>query len=291
MISIVVSSYNKLFYDNLCTNINSTIGVDYELIKVDNPGLMSISQAYNVGIKRSKFDIIIFCHEDVTFITNDWGKNIIDKFRNDSELGLIGLVGSTIKSFYPSGWFMGEFDYVKWNFVQGNYREPSFVKSFHNNIKQDEEVVCIDGFFMATLRKIIKDLKFDQDLLNDYHGYDLDISLAIGRNFKIIVTNDIIAEHMSLGNITDKWLDGIENLHFKWKHHLPLYSSEVEKKDSYDIEYVALKNFFSEHYKLKRATNKIMYKFINRELLKRLGFLNTLKFFSFQLYNLTIKKF
>lgn len=42
MVSIIISSYQEKFYSALEINIAKTIGIPYEIIKIDNLNLMGI---------------------------------------------------------------------------------------------------------------------------------------------------------------------------------------------------------------------------------------------------------
>ena len=47
-------------------NIANTIGTEYELVHIDNSDpKYSIYEAYNEGVKLSKYDNLCFLHEDV----------------------------------------------------------------------------------------------------------------------------------------------------------------------------------------------------------------------------------
>lgn len=62
MLSIIISSYQPQFYSALEKNIAETIGIPYEIIKIDNPNLMGICEAYNKGASLSKYDYLLFVH-------------------------------------------------------------------------------------------------------------------------------------------------------------------------------------------------------------------------------------
>ena len=76
MISIVVSSYQEPLYQSFVNSVEKTIGVPYEIIKVENPGIMGICKAYNLGVSKAKYDIVCFSHEDVLCYSENWGKRL-----------------------------------------------------------------------------------------------------------------------------------------------------------------------------------------------------------------------
>ena len=89
-------------------NITDTIGVPWEAIIIDNTiSPKGITQVYNKAAAQAKFDILCFVHEDVLFTTQNWGETLINTFKADNRVGLIGVAGSKYKSKLPSGWFSG----------------------------------------------------------------------------------------------------------------------------------------------------------------------------------------
>jgi hypothetical protein len=64
---------------------------------------------------------------------------------------------------------------------------------------------------------------FDQTLTG-FHGYDLDISLAVQeKGYKVALISEIVVEHFSLGNLHVGWLNTILHVHRKYKHVLPIH--------------------------------------------------------------------
>ncbi len=65
---------------------------------------MNICEAYNRGAAKAKYDILCFVHDDVEFITPDWGKNILQHFADDPDTGVLGVGGSICKCRMASAW-------------------------------------------------------------------------------------------------------------------------------------------------------------------------------------------
>src|SRR6478672_9571285 len=105
MISIVISSASTQLLKAVKDNIKQTIGVDHEILAYDNStGERGICEVYNQGIHDAKFGLLCFMHEDVELNTSNWGHHVIDAFRENERLGLLGIAGSSFKSYSPSGW-------------------------------------------------------------------------------------------------------------------------------------------------------------------------------------------
>lgn len=106
MISIIICSRTSVISDNLLDNILLTIGADHELIVIDNSeNKYSIFEAYNIGINKSKGEIVCFIHDDINFLTLNWGGILIEIFNENKKVGLIGVAGAKSKTKMPSAWW------------------------------------------------------------------------------------------------------------------------------------------------------------------------------------------
>lgn len=105
MISIIICSKLGSPDEKLINNIQYTIGVEYELIVIDNSkNEHTIFSAYNIGIRKAKYPILCFMHEDVIFHSLNWGNEVINSF-NDPSVGLLGVIGSCYLSKQSMGWW------------------------------------------------------------------------------------------------------------------------------------------------------------------------------------------
>ena len=95
MISTIVCSRQNPSWTIHERNIARTAGISYEYLRIDNrDGRLGICAAYNLGVAKSKGDILVFVHEDVFFMECGWGKVLENKFAADPALGLLGVAGT-----------------------------------------------------------------------------------------------------------------------------------------------------------------------------------------------------
>jgi len=210
MISIIVSSYNDEYYNVFLKSIDETIGVPYEVIRIENHNKYSLSKAYNMGAVNSKFDFLCFVHEDVIFLTQDWGKRILEMFKKNDNLGIIGLAGSKIKSSLPTGWGTGIDTYDRINLVQVDKDGDSFHCS-RSGIKNYEDIKVLDGVFLFTKWSIWNEFKYDESI-EGFHIYDIDFSLRVTQKYQGIVFYDLLLAHFSNGSYNSDWIK--KNLEF-----------------------------------------------------------------------------
>jgi hypothetical protein len=232
MISIIICSRTQKISDNLSENIKKTIGCEYELIVIDNSqNQYSIFEAYNLGIERSTNEYLCFIHDDILFLTIGWGGIINSIFRENNQIGLIGVAGAKIKTKFPSAWWDCQKDQEVICIIQHytDKEKERMMSGFDNDALV--EVVAIDGVFMAMRKK--ENILFDTSM-KGFHNYDLNISFEYKkRGFKIYVINQIILEHFSIGNINRDWVKSAYKLHKNYKDSLPLkiQHDAIRKRD------------------------------------------------------------
>ncbi|MBT2621802.1 glycosyltransferase [Chryseobacterium sp. ISL-6] len=253
MISIIISSYLPHYFSALENNIAETIGVPYEIIKIDNPGLMGICKAYNMGAEKAKYDYFLFIHEDILFHTDKWGEKLITHL-NRPGTGVIGLAGSSYVPVAPSSWTVSE----KHNFInilQGNKEnaESYLINKVSGNTNP---VYAVDGVFLGIKKENFFDFKFDEDI-NGFHGYDLDFTLRVSKRLQNYVIDNILIQHFSGGNLDKKWLDS--NIKIKEK-----IGSDFQKTIDNTTEKKIFSGFlhkYFEYYPINRKTLLFTLKF------------------------------
>lgn len=238
MISIIVCSKNFNLYNKVHKSIKETIGaIVYEIIRIDNTvDNLPITKAYNIGIQKSKFEYLLFVHEDVLFHTVNWGQVLIDMFDSNSQFGLIGIAGAKYKSKSPSAFWHTKKELLNFNLIQHYSHKPisHFKLGFENTI---EKVVAIDGVLMA-FRKSTK-VQFNEEI-SGFHCYDLGISIdVLEKGYQIVVTDQILIEHFSSGNTGLDFIKGVIKFHDLYKNKLP---KSIDNKNK-NLENLALKIF------------------------------------------------
>ncbi len=242
MISIIICSINEHLRNNIIKNIAATIGVEHELLIVNNSINKGICKVYNDTLVVTKYNLVCFVHEDVIFHTNNWGIQL-EFLLSKKDTGLVGVSGTTYKSNYPAPWTCCEKSFYRNNTLQHFHGSKKVVASNYFPIGMEFcEVAVLDGVFLAGRKEIFTMFKFDDSLLNGFHGYDIDISLAVGNEFKLLVTNNILIEHLSEGKFNKKWLDDSIVLHEKWIKSLPKFIGIGNENKSYS-DYLSCSSF------------------------------------------------
>ena len=273
MLSIIISSYQPHYYQALEKNIAETIGIPYEVIKVDNPGKIGICEAYNHGAQKAQYDYLLFLHEDVLFETQNWGL-ILTQLLSKKSIGCVGLAGGDYVSSYPLPWWQNK----ERRFFHLNQISTNEEKKI-NRLTEHKNVIFLDGVFIACRRNIFLETRFS-DYLQGFHGYDMDFSWRASQTHQNIVSHEITLTHFSAGHPNIEWF---KSLILIWEQSKIAPKSTTTAQLDFDI-----KNFriLCRNFKIS-PTKQIyylwkFYKFRYRNLMKifsvmfRIAFLDRL---------------
>lgn len=276
MISIIICSVNESNYKKLKLNIVRTIGeVKYEIIKIENQKKKwNITKAYNYGYKKAIYDNLLFIHEDVKFVNNNWGTIFIQELNKDN-IGLLGVAGATYKSCFPSAFWHLPKEKLIVNIIQHYNNKPK------KHIKQGDfncnEIKVIDGVFIGLKKS--STIKFNESI-KGFHCYDLGISIDIlNKGSKIKVTDKILIEHFSIGTTDKTFIKNYILFHEQYKQLIKNNILTQKALDNYAFDKflkICLENrFFSFNLLLKSILQSFLTP-LNKKFLK-MGLVKILK--------------
>ena len=282
MISVLICSIHPDLLSNVQENIRKTIGVPFEILVWDNRiNGKGICKIYNDLAQKAKFPYLCFLHEDVLLKTQDWGTEIFNIFFNDESIGLIGIAGSKYKSAYFSGWYTSVKELDCANYIHQYEKGTEHVYLSPKDIKINEEVVCIDGVFMCCKKEVWQRNKFDEEFLKGFHFYDIDFSLRIAREYKVVVTYHVELVHITTGgDYGNNWVETAISYHEKMKALLP-YSKITFDKKSIDKRIIIVTMDHLKNYKIS-FSNKIKWVFLQKVFLQPGFYYAIIKFFLYE---------
>jgi len=227
MLTIIVVSNRSENLRRLQDNLEATICVPFQFLTTQafEKGLAS---SYNQLASESTGEFLCFVHDDVLFHSQNWGENLMTLLE-DNSIGMIGIMGGRYKSLFGTSWRGGEISSYRMQVKDGVEGGKLLVSNPSN--KKCDEVVCLDGAFLACTKKHWQQFPFDEDRFNGFHFYDLDISLQMhSAGLKNVVTYDILLEHFSQGKPSTVYLTEFLKFQQKWMANLPLCVDDVSKK-------------------------------------------------------------
>lgn len=182
-----------------------------------------LTKPYNELLDKSDTDIVVFCHDDLVFKTNNWGNKLLKHFKKNSELGIIGIAGT--KHLTKSGrWWDSKKDMR--GIVEHEKDGKSWVSKYSDDIgNKIDDVVLVDGLFFAIDKTKIKE-RFNEEI-KGYHFYDVDFSFRNKlKNVNVGVITNIRVLHKSIGETNREWEDNRILFSEKYKNDLPFRIKE-----------------------------------------------------------------
>ena len=78
-----------------------------------------------------------------------------------------------------------------------------------------------------------------------FHNYDLNIAIETkNKNYKICVTNQILIEHFSIGNLNKEWVQSIISTHKYYSKYLPMSTNNIMDVNAEAFSCKRLINYF-----------------------------------------------
>lgn len=206
---------------------------DIEIIEYINHG-ESLTKFYNKGLSESKNNILVFCHDDITLNSNNWGKKILNHF-NNSDYGILGVAGTTDLSDSGRWWddntkMLGQVRHQH----EGKSWDSVYCSNFGEHIL---ESVIVDGLFFVVNKEKLK-VNFDESV-NGFHFYEIDFCFNNHLNgVRVGVMSNIRITHKSIGMTNEEWDNNRKQFVEKYKNNLPY---KINNEIIYDTKEVKLK--------------------------------------------------
>jgi len=99
MISVICACNNeKIYNDMLLPSIKKQTVTDYEVIKLNSAelGLSGAANTLNYGAKLAKGDLLMFVHQDVELLSENFFADLI-KFSRENDFAIAGVAGVVTK--------------------------------------------------------------------------------------------------------------------------------------------------------------------------------------------------
>jgi hypothetical protein len=199
--------------------IRNTIGPkNVEIIPIENDGVYSLTQAYNMILDQASNDIVILCHDDIYFEGKGWGSNVLYHFQKNPEYGILGVAGTT--HMPKSGQWWEDRSKIH-GIVNHEHQGKKWESRYSNSLgKKIQDVVVVDGLFICVNKNNITK-NFNEEV-KGFHMYDIDFCF---RNFldevKVGVIYDVRVTHKSIGMTNQEWERNKNQFAETYKDNLP----------------------------------------------------------------------
>jgi len=214
------------------------------------PSAGSIFRSYNIildqAAKIEGLEFLVLVHQDAEIADPDFMAKVRAAFA-DPEVAMVGAGGS--RGVRSIAWWEGEDarsahtqrfqDYgggevpvIRLAGIQPGGHEPA------------GEVDVIDGVVMALSPWAVENLRFDESIGGELHGYDFDLSMQAREAGKKVMTADLrVIHHHSLQPVgeIEGWIDTHMKLARKWQDSDAVRAAEPVPVDQIDWEERALR--------------------------------------------------
>lgn len=247
MITFVICSVCPERSADVARNIRSTSGIaEPEIFIHDNREVnWSLCKVYNHYSPKASNDIICYVHEDLYFRTRDWAEKIVSFYRDNPDTGVVGFLGSQIKTKAPSA--VGcDPKYELGSLIQ--HTADGRVKMYTKKSGPGafSRVVQIDGLCLIVRKSVHNKYPFDERLFDGFHLYDLDFTVRIAQYYKNYVCHSVMVEHMSTtaAYALDDWCYYTRVFQDNWADKLPMMSVSVTARELMRVERFTAYKFY-----------------------------------------------
>lgn len=174
----------------------------YEIIGIHDA--KSLAEGYNRGLERSNGNVIIFSHDDILVIERDFPRKL-QSYLTDYDI--LGFAGAS--RVVNGSWVAAGFPYVHGVVAHAFPKQPSIKLNVFGvqhwpvipNIK------LLDGLCIISTREAAETIRFDPNLFDGFHLYDLDFSFrAHLAGYRLGVICDMPIIHESGGQFDQTYV-------------------------------------------------------------------------------------
>lgn len=216
-VSIVICSIDAAKFARVTDNYRELYGSrEIEIIGIHDA--RSLSDGYNRGIARARFDRIILSHDDIEILTLDFAERLD---RHLAQFDLIGVAGTT--RLVTGKWELAGDPHIFLLISAPVHETGQYVTVLQGGGPLVVPgIQALDGVFMAMRRTVAEAIPFDEAAFDHFHLYDLDFSFrAYLAGFALAVCRDLVLIHQSMGNFDSVWQKYRRRFEDKHRAHFP----------------------------------------------------------------------
>ena len=193
-----------------------------EVIEIINNG-ESLTKCYNRGIKESKYDTIVICHDDIMIETKQWGKKLLKIYDKNPQYSIIGVAGTKELSKSGRWWDNQQKMYGK---VKHTHNNKSWLSTYSDDLGDNvEDVVLVDGLWFSFKKDKIR-TTFNENV-KGFHFYDVTFCVENKiKGCKVGVITKIRINHMSIGQTNVEWEENRKLFVKNNEENLPIHVDE-----------------------------------------------------------------
>jgi hypothetical protein len=195
-----------------------------------NAAAGSLFRSYNLLIDsvadRDDLEALVLVHQDSEIVDPDFCAKLRHALE-DPEVGVVGCVGA--KDVRSIAWWEGSVTWASFihrygEFGGGDIPSLTWLDSNLPGYARIGEVDTLDGFVLCLSPWTVKNIRFDEGLGSQIHGYDFDFCLQVREAAHKVLTADFkVVHHHSLELVSDPdvWINAHIRVAEKWEGRMP----------------------------------------------------------------------
>lgn len=199
-ISVICVYNNRVQFEKQLKSSLIDQDVDFELIAIDNTNhrFKSAAEALNYGSNVANGDIIIYSHQDIYLKRSNEIRLFADAI-SKSDIGtIIGTQGvKELSNKYYS------------NITAGNDYNSELMDDYAESLY---EVSSVDEGFFGMRRETWSNLKFNENLCDNWHLYCVEMCLHTRKNGNKVFVYPLQLHHFSMGTISLGYMKNLKKL-------------------------------------------------------------------------------
>lgn len=209
MISVIVCTVDQIKAKSAESHYAKLLArTDYEFIPIRNP--ISMAVGYNEGIDKSKGDVLIFSHDDIEFLQEDFVGTLERHLQLSDVMGVAGT-----RTLINANWISAGQGQL-FGQVAHPHGAGFGVCCYGTESAHASGCMAVDGCWMCSKRAVAEDIRYDATF-GGFHCYDMDFSLRAHRKgYHVGVASDLFPIHYSGGTYDASWREACRS--FEEKH-------------------------------------------------------------------------
>lgn len=192
--SVIICSVNPWNYAQVTTHFERLLnGVRHEIIGIHDA--LSLAEGYNRGFRRARGNIVIFSHDDVTFLDTQFAQKIAARMQSWDVLGFAGA-----SRLISPVWFAAQehLHGAVCHWIRNYAHRLAFTIYGAQDWPVTGGIEVLDGLCMIARHEVASAIGFDDETFDSWHLYDCDFSFAAHlAGYRIGVCCDIPYIHAS----------------------------------------------------------------------------------------------
>jgi Glycosyltransferase like family len=192
MYSIIVNSISTQKLARLRRNLDIVLhDAEWELVHI--PDAKSMCEGYNRGMTLAHGEHLIFCHDDIEFLSGSIHSQLAYAFQYSD---LFGVLGSRV--LCSANWMRSCQPHTLGYIVQlsESGRQKIILCGLEDTLMFGAQ--ALDGVMIGCHRHIAEQLRWDAQTFDGWHGYDVDFTYrAFQAGFNIAITGFLPLIHYS----------------------------------------------------------------------------------------------